>query len=135
MDPARNLLHLGLSTADTVLSRTLDVVRLIDGFVVATAAPPAREESTRSRWPDPEEGDLGAASEALLARHVSVHPPHIRDAALRPVAEPSVTPPAPASTAPAKKTPAKKAPAKKTAAKKAPAKKAAATKTTTATTP
>ncbi|WP_370892794.1 hypothetical protein [Janibacter sp. GXQ6167] len=125
MDPARHLLHLGLSTTDAVLSRTLDVVRLVDGLVVATASP-AREEGAPSAWPDPEEGDLGAASEALLARQVSVHPPHIRDAARRSVNEPAKT--TAEKTAPAKKA----APAKKTAARKAPAKRAAAKKSASA---
>ena len=124
MDPARQLVHLSLSVADGVLSRTLDVVRLVDGLLVSSAQSNAVDarSSARESWPDEEPGDLSAAASALRSRGAdagSSATPARRAAARK----------ASATRATATKTTAQKAAVKKAAVKKTPAKRAAATKT------
>ena len=124
MDPARQLVHLSLSVADGVLSRTLDVVRLVDGLLVSSAQSNAVDarSSARESWPDEEPGDLSAAASALRSRGAdagSSASPARRAAARK----------ASATRATATKTTAQKAAVKEAAVKKTPAKRAAATKT------
>lgn len=129
MDPARQLVHLSLSVADGVLSRTLDVVRLVDGLLVSSAQSNAVDarSSARESWPDEEPGDLSAAASALRSRGADAgsSPTPARRAAAR---KASATP------ATATKTTAQKAAVKKAAVKKTPAKRAAGTKTAAKTT-
>lgn len=129
MDPARQLVHLSLSVADGVLSRTLDVVRLVDGLLVSSAQSNAVDarSSARESWPDEEPGDLSAAASALRSRGAdagSSATPARRAAARK----------ASATRATATKTTAQKAAVKKAAVKKTPAKRAAGTKTAAKTT-
>ncbi|WP_338537988.1 hypothetical protein N5P18_13910 [Janibacter terrae] len=135
MDPVRGLIHLGLRTTEAALDRTLGVVRLVDTLLVASAVPPARGDAPERAWPDEEQADLDALSEALRARDdapeeevVSTTPPTRRTAPARPATKAPVRKSSRAARkAPAKKTPAKKAAAKtatKTATKKAATKKA-----------
>ena len=97
MDPLRALIHLGLKTTEATLDRTLDVVRLVDTLLVATAVPTERPASSGEPvWPEEEQADLDALSATLRARD--------EDAT------------AVVETPPAKKSTATKAPAKKTPA-------------------
>lgn len=139
MDPVRGLIHLGLRTTEAALDRTLGVVRLVDTLLVASAVPPARGDAPERAWPDEEQADLDALSEALRARDdapeeevVSTTPPTRRTAPARPATKAPVRKSTSAARkAPAKKTPAKKA-AAKTATKKAATKKATPKKVTSA---
>ncbi|WP_068258571.1 hypothetical protein [Janibacter limosus] len=125
MDPVRGLIHLGLKMTETTLDRALDVVRLADTLLVATAVPPMHErDADASAWPDEEQADLDALSATLRARR----------------SEPATTSEAQVSTTrttPRKKTTPrntstkKAAPARKAPAKPASAKKRTATKATT----
>lgn len=137
MDPVRGLIHLGLRTTEAALDRTLGVVRLVDTLLVASAVPPARGDAPERAWPDEEQADLDALSEALRDRDdapeeevVSTTPPTRRTAPARPATKAPVRKSSSAARkAPAKRTPAKKTPAKKAAAKTA-TKKAATKKAT-----
>lgn len=133
MDPVRKLAHLYLSVTAEVLSRSLDVVRVADTLLVASAqsnASQARSATTESAWPEEETGDLDAAASALRARSE----PPAEATTRRPAAKKTATKKAtskPAAKKTAKKLAAKKPAAKKPAAKKPAAKKPAAKKTAT----
>lgn len=139
MDPARQLAHLSLSVAEGVLTRTLDVVRLVDGLLVSTAQSNASDARTAGdAWPAEESGDLTSAASALRARASNDAPagrPAARKvAAKKTAATTPATKEAGTTTSPAKRSSAKKTAAKKTATKKTaatkPAPKAAAKKST-----
>ncbi len=128
MDPLRGVIHLGLKLTETTLDRALDVVRLADTLIVASAVPPVREPTAdEPTWPEEEQADLDALSATLRARQESGSTPARRTtkAATSGSARKTST----ATKAPAKKTTATRTPAKKTTATKAPAKKTTATKT------
>lgn len=152
MDPARKLVHLYLSVTEEVLTRALDVVRVADTLLVASAQSKASSAVTPPRasaWPEEETGDLAGASAALRARTE----PEEQERATRTPATRTPAKKAPTKKAPtknataknastkkttakraqastsAKKTPAKKTPAKKTPAKKTPAKNTSSTST------
>ena len=137
MDPLRTMLHLGLSLTQATLTRTLEVVQLVDTLVVAGADTESPEG--RRAWPDEEVGDLGAGSAALRAHEAA---PTGESTAGR--ATPAGAPTSPATTAAARTSHAatkKVATAKKagtakkasTAQRTGTAKKAPAKKTGTAT--
>lgn len=129
MDPARQLAHLSLSVAEGVLTRTLDVVRLVDGLLVSTAQSNASDARTAGEaWPAEESGDLTSAASALRAR-ASNDAPAGRPAARKVAAKKTTTKKSPAKQSSAKKPAAKRTATKKTAATK-PAPKAAAKKST-----
>ncbi|WP_207233880.1 hypothetical protein [Janibacter limosus] len=131
MDPVRAMIHLGLKVTETTLDRALDVVRLADTLLAATAEQPLRERDTdAAAWPDEEQADLDALSATLRARGggPSLRGEPVTTSAARPVTRPVKRTTATAS--PVKST-AKKSTAKKTPAKKRPAKKASAAADTT----
>lgn len=69
MDPVRAMIHLGLKATEATLDRALDVVRLADTLLAATAVQPLRERDADSAaWPDEEQADLDALSATLRAR-------------------------------------------------------------------
>ena len=144
MDPARQLAHLSLSVAEGVLTRTLDVVRLVDGLLVSTAQSNASDaRAAGEAWPAEESGDLTSAALALRARGSNDAPagrPAARKvAAKKTAATTPATKKAGTTTSPAKRSSAKKPAAKKTTTKKPAAKRTAtkrtATKKTAATKP
>lgn len=144
MDPARQLAHLSLSVAEGVLTRTLDVVRLVDGLLVSTAQSNASDaRAAGEAWPAEESGDLTSAASALRARASNDAPagrPAARKvAAKKTAATTPATKKAGTTTSPAKRSSAKKPAAKKTTTKKPttkkPATKRTATKKTAATKP
>ena len=129
MDPARQLAHLSLSVAEGVLTRTLDVVRLVDGLLVSTAQSNASDARTAGEaWPAEESGDLTSAASALRAR-ASNDAPAGRPAARKVAAKKTTTKKPAAKKTTTKKPAAKRTATKKTAATK-PAPKAAAKKST-----
>ncbi|WP_435198792.1 hypothetical protein [Janibacter sp. GS2] len=118
MDPLRGAIHLGLKLTEATLDRALDVVKLADTLLVASAVPSVREPArTEPVWPHEEQADLDALSATLRARK-----------------SPAAKKPATTKSSPAKKSAAKKSsPAKKSAAKKSsPAKKSTAKKSSPA---
>ncbi|WP_156466286.1 hypothetical protein [Janibacter sp. Soil728] len=126
MDPVRAMIHLGLKVTETTLDRALDVVRLADTLLAATAEQPLRERDTdAAAWPDEEQADLDALSATLRARGggPSLRGEPVTTSAARPVTRTVKRTTATAS--PVKST------AKKTTAKKRPAKKASAAAGTT----
>ncbi|GAA3616341.1 hypothetical protein GCM10022199_20890 [Marihabitans asiaticum] len=148
MDPARKLVHLYLSVTEEVLTRALDVVRVADTLLVASAQSKASSAVTPPRgsaWPEEETGDLAGASAALRARtepeeqERATRTPATRTPATRTPAKKASTKKASTKKTPAKKTPTKKASTKKTTAKRAPAstsaKKTPAKKTSAKKTP
>ena len=144
MDPARQLAHLSLSVAVGVLTRTLDVVRLVDGLLVSTAQSNASDaRAAGEAWPAEESADLTSAASALRARAWTDAPagrPAARKvAAKKTAATTPATKKAGTTTSPAKRSSAKKPAAKKTTTKKPttkkPATKRTATKKTAATKP
>lgn len=144
MDPARQLAHISLSVAEGVLTRTLDVVRLVDGLLVSTAQSNASDaRAAGEAWPAEESGDLTSAASALRARASNDAPagrPAARKvAAKKTAATTPATKKAGTTTSPAKRSSAKKPAAKKTTTKKPttkkPATKRTATKKTAATKP
>ena len=147
MDPLRGAIHLGLKLTETTLDRALDVVRLADTLIVASAVPPVRElEGDEPVWPEEEQADLAALSATLRARKDSGSTPARRAAARKATstkatakktspkktaAKKSTSKQASAKKSSPKKTAAKKAPPTKATAKKATAKKTASSKRTT----
>lgn len=147
MDPLRGAIHLGLKLTETTLDRALDVVRLADTLIVASAVPPVREpEGDEPAWPEEEQADLDALSATLRARKDSGSTPARRAAARKATstkatakktspkktaAKKSTSKQASAKKSSPKKTAAKKAPPTKATAKKATAKKTASSKRTT----
>lgn len=146
MDPVRGLMHLGLKTTEAALDRTLGLVRLVDTLLVASAVPPARGDEPERAWPDEEQADLDALSQALRAREgvpdeagdVVATTPARRGAArtTKATSKRTTAPRRSAATKPAAKKAPAKTPATKTSAAKAPTqkstvKKAAAKKATT----
>lgn len=123
MDPVRGLIHLGLKMTETTLDRALDVVRLADTFLVATAVPPVQvRDADASAWPDEEQADLDALSATLRAR--VTEPASTSEAQVRSTTR--TTPrkkTAPRSSATKKAAPARKAPSRSTGAAKKTAKK------------
>ncbi|KRE37242.1 hypothetical protein ASG73_13225 [Janibacter sp. Soil728] len=120
------MIHLGLKVTETTLDRALDVVRLADTLLAATAEQPLRERDTdAAAWPDEEQADLDALSATLRARGggPSLRGEPVTTSAARPVTRTVKRTTATAS--PVKST------AKKTTAKKRPAKKASAAAGTT----
>ncbi len=119
MDPARSLVHLGLGLAETFLERSLDVVRLVDGLVVAGGKDEPSSTDGGRRWPDEEEGDLDIVTTVLRSRagEPAVETGESRATASRAAFRASAS--RPAKKAATKKSAAKRAPAKKAAAKKA----------------
>ncbi|WP_277451752.1 hypothetical protein [Janibacter sp. DB-40] len=136
------MIHLGLKVTEATLDRTLDVVRLADTLLVASAVPTERGATSQEPvWPEEEQADLDALSATLRARkepettgadEAEDAPPRkatTRQAPAKKTARTtSATATSSAKKAPAKKSAAKKSAAKKSAAKKAPAKKSAAKK-------
>ena len=132
MDPVRAMIHLGLKATEATLDRALDVVRLADTLLAATAVQPLRERDADSAaWPDEEQADLDALSATLRARGGA--------ASLREEGETTTAPVSgtarKTTTRTAKKSPAAARPAKKTSttatsvkktARKAPARKTSA---------
>lgn len=118
MDPARNLIHLGLKLTETGLDRALGIVRLADTLLAASAVPTSPTEERR--WPEEEQGDLEALSETLRAKGEQ---PTSTAAGGESAA-------APARKSAAKKQSAKKASAKKASTTKGPAKKSTTTRAT-----
>ena len=140
MDPLRGAIHLGLKLTATTLDRALDVVKLADTLIVASAVPSAREGAPdEPNWPEEEQADLDALSATLRARKDSGSTPTRRAAARKAASSsakkaassrtPSAQSSAKQSTA-KKASPAKKSAAKRSAAKRSAAKKSAAKKTT-----
>lgn len=120
MDPLRAMIHLGLKTTETTLDKTLEVVRLVDTLLVASAVPQERgADPDEPVWPEEEQADLDALSATLRAREEST-----------PAAAATKAPQPTKKTAPSKKAASTKkaAPAKKAATKKATSKKAATKK-------
>ena len=113
MDPVRQLIHLGLKVTETTLDRTLDVVRLVDTLLVATAVPTVREPaSDEPVWPEEEQADLDALSATLRARKTPRDQPETKARGAAPVKKSAAKKspsPSRSGAAPAKKTPAKKA--------------------------
>lgn len=133
MDPLRGAIHLGLKLTETTLDRALDVVRLADTLIVASAVPPVREpEGDEPAWPEEEQADLDALSATLRARKDSGSTPARRAAARKATSTGSGAKKSTAKKASATKSAAKKSSPTKTAAKKSTAKKAAPRKTTPA---
>lgn len=138
MDPLRGAIHLGLKLTETTLDRALDVVRLADTLIVASAVPPVREpEGDEPAWPEEEQADLDALSATLRARQDSGSTPARRAAARKATstgsgAKKSTAKKASATKSAAKKSSPTKTAAKKSTAKKSTAKKAAPRKTTPA---
>lgn len=133
MDPLRGAIHLGLKLTETTLDRALDVVRLADTLIVASAVPPVREpEGDEPEWPEEEQADLAALSATLRARKDSGSTPARRAAARKATSTGSGAKKSTAKKASATKSAAKKSSPTKTAAKKSTAKKAAPRKTTPA---
>lgn len=120
VDPVRQIAHVYLSVADAVLSRSLDVVRLVDGLLVSTAQVNVATDESREAWPEEETGDLSTVSAALRSKAV---PEGTRPAATK-ATKATAGRPAPQRTAP------RKAAQKKTPTKRTPAKKSPATKST-----
>ncbi len=132
VDPVRRLIHLGLKVTETTLDRTLDVVRLVDTLLVATAVPTVREPAQDEPvWPEEEQADLDALSATLRARKTPRDQPETKARGAAPVKKSAVKK---SAAAPVKKSAVKKsaaAPVKKPAAKKSaatPVKKSAAKK-------
>ena len=74
-DEVRSLAHLALSLTDFTLTRTLELVRVIDGLVTPdgsrhqSMADPHNPDFDPQGWPEPTEESLDSpATEALLAR-------------------------------------------------------------------
>ena len=133
MDPLRGAIHLGLKLTETTLDRALDVVRLADTLIVASAVPPVQEpEGDEPAWPEEEQADLDALSATLRARQDSGSTPARRAAARKATSTGSGAKKSTAKKASATKSAAKKSSPTKTAAKKSTAKKAAPRKTTPA---
>ncbi len=134
MDPARNLIHLGLKLTETGLDRALGIVRLADTLLAASAVPTSSTEERR--WPEEEQGDLEALSKTLMAKgDQPASTAAGEDAAAAPKKRPArktSAKKASTTTGPAKKTTAKKSSAKRATAKKAPAARKTAAKKTTA---
>ncbi|MDN5718087.1 MAG: hypothetical protein L0G89_12730, partial [Janibacter sp.] len=125
MDPVRGLIHLGLKVTETTLDRALDVVRLADTLLVATAVPPLRErDADASAWPDEEQADLDALSATLRARRSE--PAATSEEPVSTTRTPPPTKTAPRSSGTKKAAPARTAPAKQVAAQKRTATKATA---------
>lgn len=126
MDPLRGAIHLGLKLTETTLDRALDVVRLADTLIVASAVPPVREpEGDEPVWPEEEQADLDALSATLRARKDSGSTPARRAAARK-----ATSTKATAKKTSPKKTAAKKSTSKEASAKKSTPKKASPTKAT-----
>lgn len=135
MDPLRGVIHLGLKLTEATLDRALDVVRLADTLIVASAVPPVREPAGDTpTWPEEEQADLDALSATLRARQEPGSARRAPATKAAPATKSTAAKKSPAKKAPAKKTQAKKTtpakspakrstPAKKTSAKKAPAKR------------
>ncbi|WEV79288.1 hypothetical protein O9K63_05690 [Janibacter cremeus] len=124
MDPVREMIHLGLKVTEATLDRTLDVVRLVDTLLVASAVPTERGATSQEPvWPEEEQADLDALSATLRARK-------------EPTSEATTTTAQDtAKQAPAKKTTRRKAPAKKTATSPARKARKPSAQQTAATTP
>lgn len=130
MDPVRRLIHLGLKVTETTLDRTLDVVRLVDTLLVATAVPTVREPAQDEPvWPEEEQADLDALSATLRARKTPRDQPETKARGAAPVKKSAAKK---SAATPVKKSAAKKSPSPSRSgaapAKKTPAKKAAATR-------
>lgn len=133
MDPLRAMIHLGLKTTETTLDKTLEVVRLVDTLLVASAVPQERgADPDEPVWPEEEQADLDALSATLRAREEST-PAAAATKAPQPTKKtaPSKKAASTKKAAPAKKAATKKATSKKAATKKAGTKKAASTKKAT----
>ena len=124
MDPARNLIHLGLKLTETGLDRALGIVRLADTLLAASAVPTSSTEERR--WPEEEQGDLEALSRTLRAKGDQPTETAAQGESSTAAPRKSAATKQPASKTAARKARAKKSTAKKTTAKRATAKKAPA---------
>ncbi|WP_427383136.1 hypothetical protein [Janibacter sp. G56] len=123
VETVRGLAHLALTVTEFALARGLDVVRSVDAVIAPEAALHEADADVRA-WGEPDEGDLDAASQALLARYEPRAAADVTDGAAAPaVSRPATARPAVSRAAVRKK-------AASPATKKATASKATATKTT-----